>query len=394
MNKIIPYFKKNLLKKIAVLMIILSIVATLIIYIKNPHKLETNTIYDKNNSLIKKEVEFPLIQNIKFDKDFLNLISIYFDDDSINNYDYNIKIYDENDNILFEQKYKDYESNIVLIDARNLKKNKNYKLIIDCPTCENVKMAIGKSINHNNIIEGSKKDTLKITIDNYEKNRFYYILPAVVIFISLLILIFIKFHLNDKILKKLKINHNVLIIYILILLSIILMMFIKLVKPEIVIQSAIINTNKELSIKEVKFPIVQNINLDKEKMKNINVYFHDVSINNYEYRISVYDKDKNVLFSHDYVDYESDIVLIDAGPLKKDSNYQLIIECDTCENVKMAIGESIDKHNKIENTKKDALKLTVDSYKHNNNYYWYPLMIIAICLTLLPLARSKNNEKQ
>ena len=100
MNKIIPYFKKNLLKKIAVLMIILSIVATLIIYIKNPHKLETNTIYDKNNSLIKKEVEFPLIQNIKFDKDFLNLISIYFDDDSINNYDYNIKIYDENDNIL------------------------------------------------------------------------------------------------------------------------------------------------------------------------------------------------------------------------------------------------------------------------------------------------------
>lgn len=389
MNKIIPYFKKNLLKKIAVLMIILSIVATLIIYIKNPHKLETNTIYDKNNSLIKKEVEFPLIQNIKFDKDFLNLISIYFDDDSINNYDYNIKIYDENDNILFEQKYKDYESNIVLIDARNLKKNKNYKLIIDCPTCENVKMAIGKSINHNNIIEGSKKDTLKITIDNYEKNFLYYYIPIFIIFLMIVIILLSKIYVIDFF-KNLQLTKIQIILYLLIIISLLLIIILFVKSPKKFVTTTVFDKNKIIDIENVEFPIKQNISLNKQDLSLITVFFGDSSINDFEYNIKVIDEFDNILSNHTYNNYESDIVLIDAGHLKSNKNYQLIIDCDDCENIKMAIGTSIDDKNKIEETKNSALKLFINNVEKDNNYYWYPLMIIAISLILLPFSRSKK----
>lgn len=383
--------RKLSLKRIISLMFILSIVFLIFVFIKNPHKIISKSIYDESESVAIKDVSFPIVQNIKLNKDLMQKITIYFDDDSINNYNYSIKIYDVKNNIVFEQKYTDYESNIVLIDARKLKKNKNYKLIIDCDDCENVKMAIGKSVNKNNIIESSKNDSLKMTIDNYEKNINYYFVPLILFVISLLILILNKTELKNIILKKISIKE--LIIYILLAISIILIIFIFFAKPKVTSHSLIYKENKEVSIKNVKFPLKQNIKLDEENMRLISLYFLDDSINDFEYRISVYD-DEDVLFSHNYVNYESNIVLIDAGPLEKNKNYILTIECDTCENVKLAIGDGINKYNKLNSSNKDSLKLTVDNLKINNNYYWYPLMMIAICLTLLPLARSKIDEKK
>ena len=56
----------------------------------------------------------------------------------------------------------------------------------------------------------------------------------------------------------------------------------------------------------------------------------------------------------------------------------------------MAIGTSIDDKNKIEETKNSALKLFINNVEKDNNYYWYPLMIIAISLILLPFSRSNK----
>lgn len=391
MSSIIHFIKKYLLKNLSTAMIIFSILLALIIYIRNPHKLVTNNIYNENEIVSIKEIKFPLVQNIKLDEDLLNQITIYFDDDSINDYDYTIKIYDDKGKKLYNQKYVNYESNIVLIDSRNLKKNNNYKLEIDCKSCENVKMAIGKCFDKKNKIQGTKNDSLKMTIDNYEKNINYYFVPLILFVISLLILKLNKTELKNIILKKISIKE--LIIYILLAISIILIIFIFFAKPKVTSHSLIYKENKEVSIKNVKFPLKQNIKLDEDNMRLISLYFLDDSINDFEYRISVYD-DKDVLFSHNYVNYESNIVLIDAGPLEKNKNYILTIECDTCENVKLAIGDGINKYNKLNSSNKDSLKLTVDNLKINNNYYWYPLMMIAICLTLLPLARSKIDEKK
>lgn len=396
MNKILRFYKNISVKKIIYLMLIISTLFLIFVFIKKPHKLVSDELYDKNQNIIIKKVSFPIQQKIKLKQNLINLITIYFDDDSINNYDYNIKIYNENEEILFEQKYKDYESNLVLIDTRNLKKNINYKLEIDCESCGDVKIAIGKSINKNNRIETSKNESLKIKVDYYEDNNIYYIIPIIIIVLSIIILLSIKLNLFDNIIQKLFKNCNirVIILYIIILLSIGLIILIYLLNPKSINHNSTFRKNNTIEKKEVNFPIVQNIKLKEENLKIITLYFDDDSINAYPYTINVYDEDNNLLFNHDYIEYNSNIVLIDSGPINYNKKYKVVIDCDECRNVKMAVGKSINNKNKIEKTKNDSLKITIDNYKKNNNYYWYPLIIIAVCLTLLPLARSTKNGKK
>ena len=381
--------RKLSLKRIISLMFILSIVFLIFVFIKNPHKIISKSIYDESESVAIKDVSFPIVQNIKLNKDLMQKITIYFDDDSINNYNYSIKIYDVKNNIVFEQKYTDYESNIVLIDARKLKKNKNYKLIIDCDDCENVKMAIGKSVNKNNIIESSKNDSLKMKIDNYEKNFLYYYIPIFIIFLMIVIILLSKIYVIDFF-KNLQLTKIQIILYLLIIISLLLIIILFVKSPKKFVTTTVFDKNKIIDIENVEFPIKQNISLNKQDLSLITVFFGDSSINDFEYNIKVIDEFDNILFKHTYNNYESDIVLIDAGHLKSNKNYQLIIDCDDCENIKMAIGTSIDDKNKIEETKNSALKLFINNVEKDNNYYWYPLMIIAISLILLPFSRSKK----
>lgn len=381
--------RKLSLKRIISLMFILSIVFLIFVFIKNPHKIISKSIYDESESVAIKDVSFPIVQNIKLNKDLMQKITIYFDDDSINNYNYSIKIYDVKNNIVFEQKYTDYESNIVLIDARKLKKNKNYKLIIDCDDCENVKMAIGKSVNKNNIIESSKNDSLKMKIDNYEKNFLYYYIPIFIIFLMIVIILLSKIYVIDFF-KNLQLTKIQIILYLLIIISLLLIIILFVKSPKKFVTTTVFDKNKIIDIENVEFPIKQNISLNKQDLSLITVFFGDSSINDFEYNIKVIDEFDNILSNHTYNNYESDIVLIDAGHLKSNKNYQLIIDCDDCENIKMAIGTSIDDKNKIEETKNSALKLFINNVEKDNNYYWYPLMIIAISLILLPFSRSKK----
>ena len=381
--------RKLSLKRIISLMFILSIVFLIFVFIKNPHKIISKSIYDESESVAIKDVSFPIVQNIKLNKDLMQKITIYFDDDSINNYNYSIKIYDVKNNIVFEQKYTDYESNIVLIDARKLKKNKNYKLIIDCDDCENVKMAIGKSVNKNNIIEKKKNDSLKMKIDNYEKNFLYYYIPIFIIFLMIVIILLSKIYVIDFF-KNLQLTKIQIILYLLIIISLLLIIILFVKSPKKFVTTTVFDKNKIIDIENVEFPIKQNISLNKQDLSLITVFFGDSSINDFEYNIKVIDEFDNILSNHTYNNYESDIVLIDAGHLKSNKNYQLIIDCDDCENIKMAIGTSIDDKNKIEETKNSALKLFINNVEKDNNYYWYPLMIIAISLILLPFSRSKK----
>lgn len=198
----------------------------------------------------------------------------------------------------------------------------------------------------------------------------------------------------SNVIKYIKNNYLKMVLYLLIVLSIVLMIVIKVINPLKNLYNTVYDENEVLKIEKVSFPLVQNIKLNKSNLNLITIYFSDDSINMHDYTISVLDEDKNILFNHEYLDYESNIVLIDAGFLKRDTTYELVVECDSCDDVQMAIGKSIDDKNEIIGTNGKALKLTVNSYENNNNYYWYPLIIIAISFTLLPLIRSKENEKK
>ena len=386
MNK---FLNKICLKKIIIFLFIFSIILLLFIYIKNPHKLVKKDAYDSNDNVIIKEVSFPLVQNINLNQDLLQKIELYFDNDSINNYDYTIKIYDDNEKILFEQKYTDYESNIVILDARRLKKNRNYKIIIDCDECEDVHMAIGKSLDKENSIENTNNNSLKMKTENYEKNYSYYLIPIIIIIFNITILLLSKINIINTF-QKLNLSKKSILLILLIFLSILFMIFIFIKSPKKNVNTSIFNANYKTDIENVHFPIQQNILLDKQGMGIITLYLGDSSINEFDYNIKVTDKYQNVIFNHSYNNYESDIILIDAGRLKSNKAYRLEIDCDKCENVKMDIGKSIDSNNRIDKTKNKSLKIYINNIESEKNYYWYPLMAISICLILLPLSRSKK----
>lgn len=172
------------------LLIFASVLLALIVIIKKPMKLVTTYTYNTGVDVVLEKVTFPMEQDIKVNVDNLSAITIYPEDDSLNKYQYQVEITDEDDKQLFYHDFKDYNGDQMYFYFGIIpdSKNKILHVKINCDECKNVKMGIGKSLNKETSILENSGNTLKISMNNYSKNNsfYWYSILAIVIALTLL----------------------------------------------------------------------------------------------------------------------------------------------------------------------------------------------------------------
>ena len=195
--------------------------------------------------------------------------------------------------------------------------------------------------------------------------------------------------------KKVKKNKELLFCYLLIGGSILFALLIFIIKPNKLDTTALYDYAYMPEVKEVNFPLVQQIKIEKDNLVAINLYLGESNINEYDYIVRLTDKDGNSYYEENFSNYNSNVISMNLGNMEnsQDFEFSLTIDCETCSNISLDIGKSINKDNYIVGTDKDVLKLEVNNYSVNNSYYWYSFLGIVIGLTLLPLTRGDKHER-
>ena len=186
MKKLVLKLKNNWKKTFCFCLVLGSILFLLILLIKQPMKKNTNYVYNTGIESEIIEVQFPLKQYIKVNSDYLTTFTIYLQDDSINQYDYQIELKDKDGKVYFQNHYIHYESNIIILDLGVVpdSSNQEFELNITCEECEGVKASIRESNDDSTYIEGTKNQSLELSYDNYSKNNTYYWYPLMAVFIA------------------------------------------------------------------------------------------------------------------------------------------------------------------------------------------------------------------
>lgn len=197
-----------------------------------------------------------------------------------------------------------------------------------------------------------------------------------------------------KSVKWIKIHLKSLFCYFLIFLAILLFIVVIVKRPMKLITTYTYNTGVNVELKDVTFPIEQDIKVDVDNLNAITIYPGDVSLNQFQYQVKLTDEDGNQYFYHDFKDYDSDFMYLYFGtiPDSKNKTLRLIINCDECENVKMGIGKSLNNGTSILGSSGDTLEISMNNYSKNNSFYWYSILAIVIALILLTLARSEEKN--
>ena len=173
----------------------LSILFSLLVIVIKPMTPQTYYPYSYSEKKIEK-VQFPVYQYFKLSENNLKQIhlvltdkSIFQNGNSINQYDYDIKVYDEDNTMYYSNHFHNYTLNYVDIEFNNIKTNKNMILEIGCESCNNVETPL-KHSNDNNLyyIESSNNDKIiDFNIIYLVPNNSYYWCTLVGITISLLL---------------------------------------------------------------------------------------------------------------------------------------------------------------------------------------------------------------
>lgn len=178
----------------SLLMIGLGVLLFVVVLIKQPMKKGMTPLFNDGKEVLVKKVFFPIEQEITISADKLTGFWLYLDDDSINKYDYDVKLVDENDNIYFDNKFNDYKSNIIYMGIGLLENSvdKKLKLIIDCDSCNKVKMAVA--------LDNRDNEVLKLYEESYVDNsNIYYWHAFLSIVIGLVLLPLAKEERNEKV---------------------------------------------------------------------------------------------------------------------------------------------------------------------------------------------------
>lgn len=141
----------------------------------------------------------------------------------------------------------------------------------------------------------------------------------------------------------------------------------------------------EMEVREVAFPFEQKINIEVDDLSGLWLYYEDDSLNEYVYEITLTDNEGKVYFYNKFDGYIPNIAYMGIGKLvdSKGMDMNLLIECENCKNVKMALENET-----------EELKLATESYVNNNNiFYWHSILAIVLGLVLLPLAKEDKDER-
>ena len=199
-----------------------------------------------------------------------------------------------------------------------------------------------------------------------------------------------------NLLKWIQKNLNSLFCYFLIFIAILLFAVVIIRKPMKLVTTYTYNTGVNLELKDVTFPIEQDIKVDVENLNAITIYPGDDSLNKFQYQVKLTDEYGKQYFYHDYKNYNSNFMYLYFGtiPDSKNKTLRLTINCYECKNVKMMIGKSLNDATSLLGSSDDTLMISMNNDSRNNSFYWYSILAIVIALTLLPLARSEEkNEK-
>lgn len=169
---VISNFRKKCPTFFCYLLFLFSILLFVVIILKQPQKNVTTYVYNTSYDIYKQKVSFPYEQYIYIDVDNVNAVNILLDDAlEINKYKYMITLLNENNQKLFYHEFEKYDSSYMYMYFGNQKKsiNKKYKLVIECPECQNVEMYVGTPLEKETVAT-DESFTLPITLNSQNFN--------------------------------------------------------------------------------------------------------------------------------------------------------------------------------------------------------------------------------
>ena len=199
----------------------------------------------------------------------------------------------------------------------------------------------------------------------------------------------------NKLMKKIYQDWQVYFCYLLILCGILFAIAIAIFKPMKINTDYYYEYKNKITLEEMKFPVEQHIRFRNDNLYVLNIYFNDMSINDYSYSVGLFDEDGNEYFSNNFSSHkESGIsIYIDKLGLKRDYDYILKIDCPECnDDVKMSVKNASDNFNYLSGFDNKSLEITVNYFSRNYGFYWYSAMAIVIGLTLLPTVKCNKSR--
>lgn len=181
------------------LLIFMSILLFLIVFVKKPTRINTTFVYNSGKERELQEAVFPIEQKINVNVDNLRAVWLFYGDDSINQYNYNILITNQEGKEVFNYDFRDYASNIAElgVEGKNINKGDELTLRISCEECENVKLNYGIPLDDRDIVAGTGNKSLIVSMDNRVTNNSYYWYCMVGVVIAFLLLPFARSEENE-----------------------------------------------------------------------------------------------------------------------------------------------------------------------------------------------------
>lgn len=197
-KKIINDIKKNWRLLFSYLLILLGILLIIIVLVVKPIKKTSDYVYSQAEESNISEVAFPLEESITIHHNKLANIWIYLDDESINDYTYEIELTDSKDKIYFQNKYEQYNSNIINIGLGLVEQTEeeSFHLKIRCDECQGVHIAKSTAVDDSYIV-GDKDYTLKIYYEYYVYNYTFYWYAVMAIVLGMILIPFAKENLDE-----------------------------------------------------------------------------------------------------------------------------------------------------------------------------------------------------
>lgn len=183
--------------------------------------------------------------------------------------------------------------------------------------------------------------------------------------------------------ELIKKHYQKIIAYGLIILGIIAFFLVLIIKPPKIVLQDVHDYTGSPSLSNVSFPLNYEVKIASDNAIFIQLLFGDDSINLYDYNVTVTNKDQ-VVFEHLYDNETSNIIrlpLDEAIPNQGDT-LSITIDCkEDCKDVKMELYD-------IDGQKIPRL---LEGYqKRDLGFFWYSAFLIAVGLTLLPLAKERK----
>lgn len=192
-TNIFNYLKEKWKLLFCYLLIFLGILLIVIVLIVKPIKKTTHYVYSQSEASDITEMTFPLEEKITIHHDKLANIWIYLEDESINEYTYEIELTNSKDEVYFENRFENYNSNIINIGLGLLEESEGetFNLKIKCDECEDVKIAKSTAIDDSYIV-GDNDNTLKIYYQYYVYNNTFYWYAIMAIVLGIIFIPFAK----------------------------------------------------------------------------------------------------------------------------------------------------------------------------------------------------------